>query len=104
VVAAAVVEELQLLVWGEELTRREEALITREEKITEKALVKVSVDLDAEWAKIEATLLEYLNKMCAHTTYAKHTLSLNKMLGEKKVLLDKTKQDLSMFEVALMEA
>jgi hypothetical protein len=44
-------------VWEVELTQREEALTTREEnaKISEKALVKVSVDLNAEWAKARAT-------------------------------------------------
>jgi hypothetical protein len=55
--AVAAAEELQeqLLEWDEQLTRREEALVVREEKagIFEKALVKVSVDLDAEWAKVE---------------------------------------------------
>jgi hypothetical protein len=59
VVASVVVEELQeqLLTWEEKLTQREEALATREEKatISEKALVKVSTDLDTKWAKIEAT-------------------------------------------------
>jgi hypothetical protein len=59
VVASVVVEELQeqLLTWEEKLTQREEALATREEKATifEKALVKVSTDLDTKWAKIEAT-------------------------------------------------
>jgi hypothetical protein len=56
------------------LTCREEALAVREEKakISEKALVKVSVDLDTKWAKAEATRKEYLNKMEAHTTHAKH--------------------------------
>jgi hypothetical protein len=32
-------------------------------KFFEKALVKVIADLDAEWAKAEATRKEYLNKM-----------------------------------------
>jgi hypothetical protein len=49
------------------------------------ALVKVSADLDVEWAKTEATRKEYLNKMEAYTTRAKHTLGLDKMLGENKV-------------------
>jgi hypothetical protein len=52
-------EELQeqLLAREEELTRREEALTTRKEKarISEKAPVKISADLDAEWVKAEAT-------------------------------------------------
>jgi hypothetical protein len=46
-------------------------------KISEKALVKVSVDLDAELKKIEATHQEYLNKMHVHTDHAKHTLTLD---------------------------
>jgi hypothetical protein len=59
----------------------------REEKarIPKMALVKVSVDLDVERAKTEATRKEYLDKMEMHTTRAKHTLGLNKMLGKKKV-------------------
>jgi hypothetical protein len=73
--------------WEEELTRREEALIMREEmnKISEKVLIKVNVDLDLERAKTEVTHQEYLDKMRAHTTHANHTLGLDKMLGEKKV-------------------
>jgi hypothetical protein len=59
--AVAAAEELQeqLLEWDEQLTRREEALVVREEKagIFEKALVKVSVDLDAEWAKVEVPVV-----------------------------------------------
>jgi hypothetical protein len=41
----------------EELTGREEALAAWAEKarISEKALVKVSANLDAEWAKAKAT-------------------------------------------------
>jgi hypothetical protein len=71
--------------WEEGLTRREKALIVQEEKawISEKALVKASVDLDAEQAKIEATRKEYLNKMEAHSTRAKHYLGLEKMLGRR---------------------
>jgi hypothetical protein len=57
--AVAAGEELQelLLTQLEELTSREEALATREEKarISEKALTKVSADLDNEWAKAKAT-------------------------------------------------
>jgi TnpA family transposase len=70
--------------------QREEALAMREEKakISKKALVKVSADLDAEWAKADATQKEYLDKMKAHTSYYQHSLSLNRMLGDKKVLLD----------------
>jgi hypothetical protein len=69
---AAVGKELQvqLLAWEEELIQREEALAVREEKvkISERALVKVSVDLDVEMAKAKATRKEYLNRMEAHTT------------------------------------
>jgi hypothetical protein len=57
--AVAAGEELQelLLTQLEELTSREEALAMREEKvrISEKALTKVSADLDNEWAKAKAT-------------------------------------------------
>jgi hypothetical protein len=81
----AVVEELQEvpLAW-------EEALAAQEEKvgILEKAHAKVSADLDVERTKVEATQKEYLDKMAAHTAYAKHSLGLDKMMGEKKVELD----------------
>jgi hypothetical protein len=60
---------------------REEALTVREEK----ALVKVNAKLDIERAKIKATQKEYFDKMEAHTTHVKHSLDLNKMLGDKKV-------------------
>jgi hypothetical protein len=50
-------------------------------KISEKALVQVSFNLDAEWAKAEATRKEYLVKMEAHATHARHSLGLDKMLG-----------------------
>jgi hypothetical protein len=46
---------------------------------------EVSVDLEAKQTKTEATRKEYLDKMEAHTARAKHSLSLDKMLGEKKV-------------------
>jgi hypothetical protein len=67
----ATAEELQeqLLAWEDELTQMEE----------------VSVDLEAKQTKTEATRKEYLDKMEAHTARAKHSLSLDKMLGEKKV-------------------
>jgi hypothetical protein len=103
-----VMDELQekLLAREEELTQREDALVTLEEKarIYDRALVKVSTDRDAKWAKTKATHQEYLNKMHAHTARAKHTLSLDKMLGEKKVLLDGKEQNLTLHEAALMEA
>jgi hypothetical protein len=100
-------EELQqqLLVREEELTRRKEDLAAWEEKawISEKVLTNVSTDLDAEQAKVEGTQKEYLDKMEAHTTHAKHSLGLDKMLGEKKVELDGRLRDLSLCEAALVE-
>jgi hypothetical protein len=76
-----------ILAWEEELMQWEAALIAREEKakIFEKALVKVSADLDVERVEIEATWKEYLDKMEVHTARAKHSHSLDKILGEKKV-------------------
>jgi hypothetical protein len=59
-----------------------------EGQASEKALVKVSINLDAEWAKAEATQKECLSKMKAHFAHAKYSLILNKMLGDKKVELD----------------
>jgi hypothetical protein len=98
---AATVEELQepLLAWEEELTRREEKA-----GISEKALAKVSADLNAEWTKAEATWKEYLDKMAAHTARAKHSLGLEKMLGEKKVDLDGRERDLELHEAVLVKA
>jgi hypothetical protein len=105
--AAAAAEELQeqLLEWEEELTRREEALATREEKakISERALVKVRANLDAERAKAEATQKEYLKKMEAHTAHAKHSLGLDKILREKKVELIGREWDLGSREATLAE-
>jgi hypothetical protein len=88
------------------LTRREEALAVREEKasISENDLVKVSANLDAEWAKTEATRKEYLDMMEMHITYAKHSLVLYKMLGEKMVQLDEGEHDLDLREAVLVEA
>jgi hypothetical protein len=71
--------------------------------ISEKALARVSVDLDVERAKAEATRKEYLDKMVAHTAHAKHSLSLDKMLGEKKVELNGRERDLELCEAALAE-
>jgi hypothetical protein len=86
---SAVVEELQeqLRACLEEMMQREEALTVRKEKarISEMTLVKVSVDLDPERPKIEATQKEYLDKMETHTAGAQHSLGLDKILGEKKV-------------------
>jgi hypothetical protein len=77
--------------------RREEALATPEDKvrISEKALSMVTADLDTKWAKAEATRKEYLDKIDSHTGYAKHSLGLDNMLGEKNVLLNRREQDLS---------
>jgi hypothetical protein len=62
----------------------------------EKALAKICADLNAERAKVEATRKEYLNKMEAHTTCAKYSLGLDKMLGKKKVKLNGRERDLSL--------
>jgi hypothetical protein len=59
------------------------------------ALINVSADLDNECAKTEATRKEYLNKMEMHTARTKHTIGLNKMLGEK-VQLDGRERDLNL--------
>jgi hypothetical protein len=93
-------------VWEEDLTWRGKALTVSEEKprISKKALVKVSVDLDTEWSKAEATRKEYLDNMEAHTAHAKHSLDLDKMSGEKKVQLNGREWDLDLCEVALVEA
>jgi hypothetical protein len=81
-------EELhqQLIGREDELTRLEEAFTVWEKsvKVSERALVKVSLDLDTEPAKTEATRQEYLNKMRAHTTHTKHTLSLENMLVRRR--------------------
>jgi hypothetical protein len=107
VTPAIVAKELQelLLAQEEELTRREEVRAVWEGKarILEKALTNVSADLRAEWAMVKATQKEYLNKMESHIARAKHSLSLDKMLGEKKVELGRTERDLSLREMALAE-
>jgi hypothetical protein len=72
-------------------------------RISEKALTKVSADLDTEWTKAEATQKEYRDKMVAHTTCAKHSLDLDKMLGKKKVELNERERELNLREVALAE-
>jgi hypothetical protein len=43
----------------------------------------VILELDAERAKTEAIWQGYLEKLHAHTTHMKHTLDLDKMLGEE---------------------
>jgi hypothetical protein len=94
------VEELQelLLAREGELIRSEEALAVWEEMagISLKALAKVSVDLVAERNKADATRKEYLGKIEAHTTGAKHALGLDKLLGEKQVSLDERELDLEL--------
>jgi hypothetical protein len=42
--------------------------------------------------------------MHAHTTRVNHTLALDKMMGEKRVLLAEKEQDIEVLEAALMEA
>jgi hypothetical protein len=42
--------------------------------------------------------------MVAHTTRAKHSLNLDKMLGKRKVELDGRERDLDLHEVVLEEA
>jgi hypothetical protein len=78
----------------------------REEKasISEKALTKASAELNVERANDEATRKEYLDKMDTHTACAKHSLGLDKMLGEKKAELNGREQDLSLCEEVLVEA
>jgi hypothetical protein len=91
-------EELhkQLLTREEEMVWREDALAVREEKarIFDMALVKVSADLDAEQAKLRL----FINST---STRCKHTLDLDKMLGEKKVQLHGKEGDLDLREVVL---
>jgi hypothetical protein len=102
--SAAVAEEL--LAWEGELTWREEALATREDKVRvfEQALIQASAALDAERAKADAARQEYLNKMEAHTACGKDILDLNRILAEKKVELDGREQDLELCTAALAAA
>jgi hypothetical protein len=88
------------------LTRREEALASRVEKaeIAEKDLIKVSADLDAKRAKVEATRKEYLDKMEMHIARTKRSLGLDKMLGEKRAKLDEREWDLDLHEEVPVEA
>jgi hypothetical protein len=83
--AAVAVEEFQesLLVWEDDLTRRDEALTMREAKagIFEKALAQVSITLNVERDKVEATWQEYLDKIQAHSDHTKTSLGLDKILG-----------------------
>jgi hypothetical protein len=52
----------------------------------------------------EVTRKEYHNKMEAHTTRVKPSLDLNKMLGEKKVKLDRRELDLNLCGATLAKA
>jgi hypothetical protein len=69
----------------------------------EKALGRACIEHDAERGKIEATRQEYLEKMRTNTARMKHTLSLDKMPREKKVLLTEQDRDLVVREAALVE-
>jgi hypothetical protein len=69
-----------------------------------KALAKVSADLNTEHTKAEATQKEYLDKMAVHTARAKHSLGLDKMLGEKKVELDGRERDIGLCEATIVKA
>jgi pyridoxine 5'-phosphate synthase PdxJ len=97
VLSATVIEGLH--VREGELTRREEKV-----RISEKALVQVSITIDVKRTKAEATRQEYLDKIEAHTARGKHILGLNKMLEEKKVELDGRERDLELCMIALVEA
>jgi hypothetical protein len=90
----------------EELTRREEALVVKEEKarISEKALTQGSTALDAEQAWAEATRQEYLDKIQAHIDHSNHVLDLDRMLGERKGELNRKEWDLELRVAALAEA
>jgi hypothetical protein len=50
------------------------------------------------------TQKEYLNKMAAQTTRAKHSLDLDKTMGEKKVELDGRERGLELHEAVLAKA
>jgi hypothetical protein len=65
---------------------------------------EVSADLDIKREKSEATRKDYLDKMEVHTVHTKHSLGLDKMLGEKMVELDIMERDLVLREAALVEA
>jgi hypothetical protein len=103
-----VVEELQeqLLDREEVLTSHMKAFVAWEKKVrvSERALIKVSQDLDVDWVKTKATHEEYLENMHAHTTRAKHTLGLDKMLGDKNVLLAEKERDLELQEATLAKS
>jgi hypothetical protein len=59
-----------ILTWREELAVEEEKA-----RILEKALARVSANLDMEQTKAEATRKEYLKKMATDTARAKHSQS-----------------------------
>jgi hypothetical protein len=65
---------------------------------------QISVDLDVERAKAEATQKGYLDKMEAHTAHTKLSLDLEKMLVEKKIELNGRERNLGLCEAVLAEA
>jgi hypothetical protein len=54
--------------------------------------------------KANATRKEYLTKMEVHTASAMHSLGLDKILGEKKVELNRRERDLDLHGAVLVEA
>jgi hypothetical protein len=56
-----------------------------------------------ERAKAKATQKEYLEKMVSHTAHAKHSLDLDKMMGETKVELNGREGDLDLCDAVLVE-
>jgi hypothetical protein len=97
VLSAMVIEGLH--VREGELKRREEKV-----RVSEKALVQVSITIDVKRTKAEATRQEYLDKIEAHTARGKHVLGLDMMLEEKKVDLDGRERDLELCTTTLVEA
>jgi hypothetical protein len=91
VVSLVTVVELQeqLLAQEEQLTLHEDVIAIQEKgiEVVEWVLGMVSLELNGMWTKTEATRQGYLEKLQAHTARMKHTVDLNKILGETKVLL-----------------
>jgi hypothetical protein len=73
-------------------------------EVSEWATRVESTTLDAERAKVEATRQVTVERLWAHTTCMNHSISLNKMLEEKKDHLKEKKQDLKVWEVVQVEA
>jgi hypothetical protein len=73
-------------------------------KVSERALGRVSLELNTERAKTEATWKGYLEKLRVHMARIKQTHGLDKMLEEKKVLLEEKKRDLTIWEAMLAES